>query len=780
MKSYLSLVPISAKVRKRQNRMTLLCIVISVFLITAVFSMADMAIRMETSNRIEKDGSWHLLFRDISASTASEISKRDDVAAFSPFGNLNSRIDQNYFVGGKQAAICGAEKDLAKMLPGFSDETYPSDGEVMVSENITAMMDVSIGDNLTLELPDGSTKELKIIGFNQDTAVASQYDAVALFVNLKTFRDIGKQDAEELQYYLQFKNHTNLRKAIAEIKEQHHLPDSSVGENAYILALSLSSDNSYILGLYMVAAVLAVMVLLAGVFMIATSLNSNVLQRTSFYGMLRCLGAGRNQVMKLVRLEALNWCKTAVPLGIALGVAVTWGLCLLMHIWVGGEFMALPLWEISPMGILSGGISGFVTVWIASSSPAKKASKVSPIAAVSGNTGGRPERHPFASASTHLENRGRVDISLGISHAVSSKKSLILMTGSFALSIVLFLSFSVLLSWLGTALNSLKPYTPDISLYCAAEEDGFSRQFAADLESLPAVKRAFGRMHQVFPASYQGKQGCIDLISYDETQFNWAKADLVDGSLPKDADDGAFYVLSVFDKSNSMTVGDTIALEGAKLTVSGVLNDSPFDSNDSPTIICTEQTFQRLTQKQTYKVIDIQLVKKASAADVGELRSMVNRQDTDIQFSDRRQSNQMVNSTYWAFTLFVYAFLAVIALITILNIVNSISLSVSARIKQYGIMRAVGMDGTQILRMIAAEAATYGVIGLVVGCLAGLPLYRYLYALLITHYFGIVSTVPWTCLMVCIGITLISVCIAVHAPAKRINRMAITATINEL
>lgn len=48
MKSYLSLIPISAKVRKRQNRMTILCIVISVFLVTAVFSMADMAIRMET------------------------------------------------------------------------------------------------------------------------------------------------------------------------------------------------------------------------------------------------------------------------------------------------------------------------------------------------------------------------------------------------------------------------------------------------------------------------------------------------------------------------------------------------------------------------------------------------------------------------------------------------------------------------------------------------------------------------------------------------------------
>ena len=42
MKSYLSLIPISAKVHRRQNRMTLLCIIFSVFMVTAVFSMAEM------------------------------------------------------------------------------------------------------------------------------------------------------------------------------------------------------------------------------------------------------------------------------------------------------------------------------------------------------------------------------------------------------------------------------------------------------------------------------------------------------------------------------------------------------------------------------------------------------------------------------------------------------------------------------------------------------------------------------------------------------------------
>lgn len=45
MKSYLNLVTISAKVHKRQNRMTILCIIISVLLVTTIFSGADMMIR---------------------------------------------------------------------------------------------------------------------------------------------------------------------------------------------------------------------------------------------------------------------------------------------------------------------------------------------------------------------------------------------------------------------------------------------------------------------------------------------------------------------------------------------------------------------------------------------------------------------------------------------------------------------------------------------------------------------------------------------------------------
>ena len=785
MRSYLSLVPISAKVRKRQNRMTILCIVISVFLVTIVFSMADMAIQMEKNNRIRKDGNWHIILNDIDQNITKEFSKRNDIAAFSRYDSINGSIDKNYLIGGKKVAICGADSDIMQILPGFEGGAYPSDGEIIVTENVRESLDVVVGDSIVLSMPNGESESLTIVGFNQETSAVKQYDAVVLFLNFNTFKKIQQKNNEtaNTQYYVQFKEHANLRNAISQIKEQYDLSDDNISENTYLLAMNGSTDNSYIVGLYAVAAVLAVVVMLAGVFMIAGSINSNVLQRTSFYGMLRCLGAGKGQIMKLVRLEALSWCKTAIPLGTAFGVVVTWGLCAFLRAFIGSEFSSLPVWKISPVGILSGVVIGFVSVWLAASSPAKKAARVSPISAVSGNTNTDScfTNSHFTKKHKVIAFGSKIDTSLGIYHATASKKNLILMTGSFALSIILFLCFSVLLGWINMALNPLKPYAPDLSILETTSKNAFERSIVSDLEENAVVKRAFGRMYQKLPASYQGKESSIDLISYEDAQFDWAKEDLAAGVIPEDKTDGKLYVLTVFDKSNSLTVGDTIQLDGAELTVSGVLDDSPFDSNEFPTVICSEKTFEILTGQSDYAVIDIQLTDKATDDDVNEIRSMLNgKMGENIIFSDRRETNQEVESTYWAFNLFVYAFLAVIALITILNVVNSISLSVSARIKQYGAMRAIGMDGQQITRMITSETLTYGIVGLIVGGLIGLPLYWYLYTMMITNYFGVTCSMPWMCLAIISGIILASVFFAVHAPAKRICNMPITSTINEL
>ena len=119
-------------------------------------------------------------------------------------------------------------------------------------------------------------------------------------------------------------------------------------------------------------------------------------------------------------------------------------------------------------------------------------------------------------------------------------------------------------------------------------------------------------------------------------------------------------------------------------------------------------------------------------------------------------------------------------MITLFNIVNSISMSVMARIKQYGAMRAVGMDRNQLTRMIAAEAFTYSISGLVIGGGMGIALSRFLHIRLLTRYFGTPWNLPIELLAIMIVFSIVAAIAAVYAPAKRIHNMEITAIINEL
>lgn len=67
-----------------------------------------------------------------------------------------------------------------------------------------------------------------------------------------------------------------------DLKSQLGLSDEQVFENTKLLGLLGQSSNSFMMQVYAAAGVLFVLVLFAGIMMIASSLNSNVAQRTEF------------------------------------------------------------------------------------------------------------------------------------------------------------------------------------------------------------------------------------------------------------------------------------------------------------------------------------------------------------------------------------------------------------------------------------------------------------------------------------------------------------------
>jgi len=602
MKSYLSLIPISAKVHRRQNRMTLLCIVFAVFMVTAVFSMAEMGFRMEQARLVGKHGSF------------------------------------------------------------------------------------SIGDLL----------------------------------------------------------------------------GSSMGQT-----------------LLSVAVVLFLLILIAGVLMISSSMNSSVAQRIQFFGMMRCIGMSKQQIIRFVRLEALNWCKTAIPIGLVSGVVATWGLCAVLRFVVKEEFSDIPLFGISIFGIAGGIFVGLITVLIAANAPAKHAAKVSPITAVSGNAG-----HEKTMRHSPYAGFGKIEFLLGVRHAISGKKNLFLMTGSFALSIILFLSFSVMVNFVDCLIPQ-SAATSDIDI-ASAGGNTIPRELLTSIRGMDGVKEVYGRRNVSDVSAKLNDDanfsGTVDLISYDDFDLQCLKEDSAlkrESDLSKVSGDSNF-VLATSDQGSTWKIGDTIQIGDKTLTIAGLLKNDPFSenglTNGKLTLITSDETFVRLTGEEGYSLVQIQTTGDVTDENVQAIQNSV---DQTYSFRDKR--DERTTGTYMAFVFCVYAFLTIIALVTVMNIVNSISMSVSARMKQYGAMRAVGMDERQMAKMIACEAFTYAVLGCVVGCAIGLPLSKSLYGFLIAEHFpSAVWQFPTTSLGVILLFVSIAAIAAVYTPAKRIRNMSITATINEL
>ena len=769
MKSYLSLIPISAKVRKRQNRMTVLCIIISVFLVTAIFSVADMMIRTESDFMISNHGNWHIAIKNISQNNADEISNRSDVTAVGVASQFNFEGEQPYRVNEKRTALYGTDEVyITQISNGIVEGTFPAnDEEVMLTPNSVTALGVQLGDSVTLHTPAGD-RTFTISGFGTDdeSYYNNQTYLIGSYLTQSAFTSVMAQNGvtnNELTYYVQFESAAKAANAITELQTQYQLSDGSISENTGVMGMAGQSNNTAMQSMYGLAAILFVLVLLAGILMISGSMNSIIAQRTQFFGMLRCIGASRQQIIRFVRLEALNWCKTAVPIGVVFGTIISWIICATLHYGIGGEFSTTPVFQISPVGLISGVVVGVVTVFLAAQSPAKQAAKVSLIFAVSG-------KHAIKFSL------GKIDNSLGIHHAVEKKKNWFLMTASFALTIMLVFSFSVILDFAKQLVPSLSVTSADIALSSYANKMDIERSLVDEIKKIDGVANAYGSSYVENIPATSSRAGIdhINIVSYDDTLLDYSKGSIAQGALDT-VYGNSNKVATVFNRNNSLHIGDTIQFAGEEVEITCALSQGLF--GDDLIIICSQETFDRIMGDTKYGLIGIQLDSNATEETIAEIRSLEN---DDIIITDQREGNKQNSATYWAARIVCYGFLAIIGVISLFNIVNSISMSVSARIKQYGAMRAVGMDNRQLKRMISAEAYTYAISGLIVGCGIGLPLSRFLYNRLITHYFGIEWRFPILWFGIVVAFIFISAIVSVYAPAKRIRNMPITATINEL
>jgi len=801
MTGYLSLVPKYLAAHRRSTRLVVISVAISVALVTTALSMFDASLQFEKIQVMHDVGNYHLTLKDATAAEMRAIAGRRDVRNCGRWVPL-----EDGRLGGSTVALAAVDQRFAHNLNiTVTAGDYPTAAnEMMLEQWAVERLRLSVGDTATISLADGTAKPFVVSGIYSDLGNTKASGTPGVLLAIAAAEECGAANL----YLIEFRDGVQVPAAEEALKRDLRLAPDRVGRNERLLAVMGQSTNSAVVGVYATGAILFAIVLAAGVMMIYNTLNISVLDRVRQFGLLRCLGATQSQIRRLLTREGLHFTLRAVPIGVLAGILMT-SVCLaLLRFYNSSLFGDIPLVRISTGGIGAGLAVGGLTVFLASFLPARRAARVSPVNAVTGSDAGEsPRRQKKRGFMTRLFP---IETAMGIGNAVSRRRTLFLMTASIALSIVMFLGFQVFIDFLHTSMRTTKPYTPDITL---VSEQGISGGLYGRLSDLAGTRRVYGRMFDYVAATFDAARltdayrqsvggvttrddGRFDppeeswLISYDRNQLAWAKADLLKGELSEEAlneQDGVVAVAmhlrnNIVTETADLQLGDRVSIETPRgtreMTVVGILRSVPFGSSRLAltTFITTEKLFSELTGKSSYDAVDIQLNGRGQEQTVKAVKGLL---PGSVSIRDARQKNAEADQAFFTMAVFIYGFVVVIGLISVLNIINTMNTSVAAKTRYLGLMRAVGMAGAQLDRMVLVEAATYSLTGGILGCLAGMALQKALIDNLLSQ-FHITWEFPAAQLGLILIIILAVTAISVVGPLQRVTAQSVTKVIGSL
>jgi putative ABC transport system permease protein len=399
---------------------------------------------------------------------------------------------------------------------------------------------------------------------------------------------------------------------------------------------------------------------------------------------------------------------------------------------------------------------------------------------------------------------------MGVGNALGHRKSFILMSASMALGVALFLAFSVLVNPTFLGIRATKAYTADLSL---RRPSGFPADMVSRIAAQKGVAAAWGRKSAFVEAAFEpstvapaylerarragksvqnagglSRPGRSRLLSYDARQLSWARAYIVEGRAEEKSLNAGRGVIAVRKGSPAgggglearlePRIGDRVRVESGsgeeELTVMAIADSIPYsvDEESFTTLVTTEALFDSLCGSSPYAELDIRLSGSKPDASAAAVEGAAGPSSI---MGDRRQYNAEADRAYLTAAVFIYGFVAIIGLIVALNAANTMNTSVASRTRYFAALRAIGLSGAQLRRMVAAEAGLYCASGLAFGVAAGLALQKAILGFL---------RAPWPFPLLALCVAAAFACCAaacsMRGPLRRLRKMSVPEALSSL
>ncbi|HEY9372258.1 ABC transporter permease, partial [Streptomyces sp.] len=570
---------------------------------------------------------------------------------------------------------------------------------------------------------------------------------------------------------------------------------------------------------------------LVGIFLIINTFSMLVAQRTREIGLMRAVGSSRKQVNRSVLVEALLLGVVGSIAGIGAGVGLAIGLMEIMSS-MGMNLSTQDLtvkWTTPVVGL----VLGIVVTVVAAYVPARRAGKVSPMAALrdagtpaDGRAGlvrgviGLALTAGGAAAlwtATQAEKAGTGSVWLGAGIVLSLIGFIVIgpllaggvvrvisvvvlrvfgpvgrmaernalrnprRTGATGAALMIGLALVACLSVVGSSM--VASATDELDRSVGADfivQSGNGQPIVpkaqAALEKTPGLDHVTEyRWTEAKITDPSGKAVDKGLVAAEPTYAQDLRRDTTGGRLADAYGKNAMSVGSDYATEHDVKVGDvlTVAFKGgrtAQLKVAAITSD---ENNVDKGVMYTNIT--TAAQYLPADKMPKSMIVFATAQDGKEAEAYTALKASLADYPQYKVNNQAdykkdLQDQVGQLLNIVYGLLALAIIVAILGVVNTLALSVVERTREIGLMRAIGLSRRQLRRMIRLESVVIALFGALLGLGLGMGWGTAAQKLLALEGLGVLE-IPWpTILTVFVGSAFVGL-FAALVPAFRAGRM---------
>ena len=709
---------------------------------------------------------WHALYRNVDESTVMKLAAHHDVKTYGLRSDAGYMNLEDATVSMMYMDRTGMELYKVKLKEG---QLPQKENDIVVSKGILEALGQNgkIGDTITVPYQilkdDGldytKEKDFRICGFladNESSKEQKQYTSLVSEAFLKAEIPVEQVKYRFLLQVNGQKGNTtaDYTETIQNIARQFGISEDDMNINKEYLAANYVDPATIpvIVGIMLI-------VVLAGIITIYSVYYVSMNQRVREFGKLKAIGATKRQLRQIVLREGMGVALFAIPIGLLIGtVAVKVVLLQFVEHAKDSNVLITEAYKVVAKGevqlyywwiyLLAIAVT-LCTVYLSLMKPMRMAAKVSEIEAMRYQGGSK--RQKSSRKGYQFLNIGRLTKR---NLAENKKKSTITIvsmavTGRFVMMVATVLSCanpmeSAKSSIVGQyeispIVESGNKEHPEYEWAEVQKNNPLNEGLKQQIEELDGVERVdvFTAL-KVSGGPFEEKIGTEFINGVPEEYAEELKKGITEGNVTyeelksgdkvildrallhwyPDIKVGDKLKLNIHDGDNTFQKEIEVAAIGEYGT--GLTNYNCLimakEGAEKLTINNSSSYFQVIADKDYDEALEASLQAIVDGSGRLQMRTWKNEYDT------WENAIQMTRGA-------CYAFIIILAAISIMNLINTMINSVHVRKKELGMMQAIGMSDRQLMKMLQLEGIFYTVgtliISIGVGSLAGYPLFLY-------------------------------------------------------